>query len=183
MKRLLLQLTIFLAIILAFDYFVVDNIKYLKYLSVIQFGFELNTVAKTVKLEGLVLFINLGTLLLLGGFLTTALSKINHSGLKMIDSFASFYNFFVAIIVFNFVGGVAYYICSLIPWISAINDFLSELLLVRMYINFPLLENFDYSNAYMNFSFTNLLGLLLLFSKHFKKALNQFFQIMQKIEE
>jgi len=183
MKKQITQTLVFIALIIMLDVICKKYIKVLDILNFVQLGFELNTFAKVMKLHGIVLFIGAGTILLFGGLLTVFFSLINKSNIKPIASFISFYRFFFAFFLFNIFGGFVYFICSSIPIVKNINDFLSELILFRIYINLPFNAGYDYRNAFINISVVNVLGLMLYKFGYFKKAISSFSRVFKEIQK
>ena len=148
MKKLLFWISIYFFIVAAFDRFVIKKLPYVKYLDSVEIGFELNKLAGTLSLEGLRLFIGLIPFFVFGGIL---FYLMNLKKSNFIESSVTYFNFFILLIVLNIVGGIVYFICTLIPYINSVNDFFSKLILIRIYLNFPFLKDFDYANCYIDF--------------------------------
>lgn len=166
---------VFIVLFLLLDRLVIAKTRYLQYLDLVEFGFELNKLAETMRLEGARIFIGVAPFILLGTLIFYGYVKLlrQEQALSLLRSFSIFLNFFIAVIGFNVLGGIIYYICTITPFIKVLNNFLSNLVLIRVYINFPLLENFKYENSYINFSFVNVVGLLLLKVGYFQESVEQ----------
>ena len=65
--------------------------------------------------------------------------------------------------------------------VSAMNDFFSELILIRMYIKFPFLREFDYSASYINFSVVSLVGLWLLKVGYLEDSVKELLSYFERI--
>ena len=168
---------------LLLDRLLIAKIEYIKYLDFLEFGFELNRLADTLRLEGAIVFVGIGPFIILGTLIFYSYVKYrSENELSLFKAFSVFLNFFIAIIGFNILGGIVYYICSIIPYISAMNDFFSDLILIRVYINFPFIEEYKYAGSYINFSIVSLVGLWLLQIGYFEDAVNELLLYFEEIK-
>jgi len=111
-------IVIFIVMFLLLDRLLVTKTSYLQYLDFLEFGFELNRLADTMRLEGAVAFVGIGPFILLGTLIFYFYVKFRSDNqLSLFKAFSVFLNFFIAVFGFNVLGGVVYYICSKIPYI------------------------------------------------------------------
>lgn len=177
MRKVLASSVLYVLFVTVLDHFVIFNVPYLKYIDFMRFGFELNTLGGTMKLEGLRLFIGVGPFLIFGSLLLFAFVKPKSIS-ALFDSFSMFLQFFLAVLLLNIVGGIAFRVCSLIPYVKDANTVFADLLLFRVYIDFPFIQDFDFKESYINISFANLVGLLLLLSEKYRNALLDVFEVL-----
>lgn len=174
---------ILVVLFLLLDRLVIAKTLYLQYLDFLELGFELNRLADTMRLQGAVAFVGIGPFILLGTLIFYFYVKFwSENKLGLFKAFSVFLNFFIAVVSFNVAGGVVYYICSKIPYIRVINDFFSNLILIRVYINFPSIQSFEYMNSYINFSIFSFIGLWLLEVGYFKDSVNELLSFFEKIK-
>lgn len=174
---------IFIVLFLLLDRLVIAKTLYLQYLDFLEFGFELNRLADTLRLQGAVVFVGIGPFILFGTLIFYFYVRFRgEKQLGLFKSFSVFLNFFITVVSFNILGGLVYYICSKIPYISAMNEFFSNLILIRVYLNFPFIQGFDYSGSYINFSIVSLIGLWLLQVGYFKDSVQELLSFFEKIK-
>lgn len=161
-------------VVILIDRLLISRIPYIQYVDYIEVGFELNKLANTLRLEGVRIFIGLVPVIILGSTLFNIYTHLIKNKIGIVKSFTIFLHFLYAIIALNIVGGIVYYICTLVPYINSVNKFFSDLILIRIYINFPFIAGFKYENCYIAFSVSNLMGLFLLKTKYFREAWDNF---------
>ena len=60
--------------------------------------------------------------------------------------------------------------------------FFSNLILIRVYINFPFIEGFSYEGSYINFSIVSLVGLWLVNVGYFEDSVNELISYFEQIK-
>lgn len=174
---------IFIVLFLLLDRLLISKVSYLKYLDFLEFGFELNKLANTLSLEGPIVFVGIGPFILLGTLIFYAYVYLRSEyKLGLFKAFSVFLNFFITVVGLNVLGGIVYYIFSMIPYISAMNKFFSNLILIRVYINFPLINDFNHKNSFINFSIVSLIGLYLLKVGYFKDSVKELLSYFERIK-
>jgi len=174
---------VFIVLFVILDRLVISKTPYIEFLDFFEFGFELNKLANTMRLEGAVAFVGIGPFIILGTLIFYFYVRFrSEKQLNLFKAFSVFLNFFIAVLGFNILGGIVYYICTLIPYISNMNDFFSNLILIRVYINFPFIEGFKYDGSYIDFSIVSLVGLYLLKIDYFSDCVKELLDFFEEIK-